>query len=46
MDDSYIDFDLSHQLYSSGLVVVGNMVGMIDGGSLVVVDREGKTCGD
>ena len=44
MEDSYGNFDLSHHFDSSGLVVVGNMVGTIDGASLAV-DMGDKTWG-
>jgi len=46
VEDSYGDFNLSHQLDSSGLIMVGNIVGTTNGGSLVVVNRGDKTCGD
>lgn len=45
VEDSYKDFYLSHRLDSSSLVVVDNMVGTSDGGSLAI-DMTDRTCRD
>ena len=44
VEDSYVDFELSHHLDSADLVVVGNIHGTADGGSLVI-DMGDKMCG-